>query len=137
MDMERDSDPICGGDTIAPSLTISSQRRHELLGTTPGIPRSGGATRHLMHVVLRILKSWPRLMALHQTTHLPPMIHRVQLAGETPVPLANCYALVKLWADHTSSTAKLVHDSVLQEARRLLREVSPCTCVLSLSEYHG
>ncbi|KAK0609190.1 hypothetical protein DIS24_g12407, partial [Lasiodiplodia hormozganensis] len=115
-------------NTIAAGLVISPQRRQELLGTT-GSPRSsssrGGARQHTLHVVIRILKSWPRLMAMHGASpqHLPPMMHPVQLephADALPVPLANCFALTKLWATHTRATAQLVHDAATQEVQRLL-----------------
>lgn len=119
-------------NTIVAGLVISPQRRQELLGTT-GSPRSssrGGARQHTLHVVIRILKSWPRLMAMHgaSPSHLPPMMHPVQLephAAALPVPLANCFALAKLWATHTrDNTAQLVHDAATQEVQRLLRSYS-------------
>lgn len=117
-------------NTIAAGLIISPQRRQELLGTITS-PRcssrsGGGARQHTLHVVIRVLKSWPRLMAMHgaSPSHLPPMIHPVQLephAAALPVPLANCFALAKLWATHTrDNTAQLVHDAASQEVQRLL-----------------
>ncbi|KAB2573319.1 hypothetical protein DBV05_g7994, partial [Lasiodiplodia theobromae] len=119
-------------NTIAAGLVISTQRRQELLGTTasPSSSRDGGARQHTLHVVIRILKSWPRLMAMHGASpqHLPPMIHPVQLephADALPVPLANCFALAKLWATHTCATAQLVHDAATQEVQRLLHSHHP------------
>ncbi len=104
-------------------LDISQERRRRLLGVVPGTPNTDTVAKHTMHFIIRNLKSWPRLMALHQVTHLPPMIHRIQLSGDIPIPLANCCTLVKMWADHSKNSAGLVRDTILREIQRLLREV--------------
>lgn len=105
------------------SLDIPEERRRQLLGLVPATPNTGAVAKHTMHFILRNLKSWPRLMALHRMTHLPPMIHRIQLSGDVPIPLANCYTLVTMWADHNKSSAGLVRDTITREIQRLLREV--------------
>lgn len=116
---------------INPKLAISASRRQALLGTAPETPSSDGVVRHTMHFVIRVLKSWPRLMAIHDTAHLPLMIHRFQLLGGIPTPLANCYALVKMWAGHTPGSRALVQNTILQEVHRLLHEVcdGPWQCI--------
>ncbi|KAF6794576.1 C6 finger domain containing protein [Colletotrichum sojae] len=91
------------------NLVIPDTRRRQLLGFAPDNPITGPVAMHIMHLVIRHLKSWPRLMAVHRTHHLPPVIHRLQLLGDMPVQLANCYALVNMWADHTAASAKLYH----------------------------
>lgn len=69
-------------------------------------------------------------MAVHYIDHLPPVIHRLQLLGGMPLQLSNCYALVRMWADHTAGSEKLVRNTILGEIHRLLGEVlnnSPST----------
>jgi hypothetical protein len=77
-----------------------------------------------MYFIIRVLKSWPRGMAVHHTAHLPPIIHRLQLADGLPAPLANCFTLAKMWADRTEGSGELVQSTILHEVRRLLREHS-------------
>jgi hypothetical protein len=108
---------------IASRLVISDHRRQVLLGNAPNTPRSDVVVKHTMHFVIRVLKSWPRLMAAHDTAQLPPIIHRLQLSDGIPTPLANCYTLVKMWAGHADGSRSLVRNTILQEVRRLLDEV--------------
>lgn len=106
------------------NLMMPEERRQQLLGGASGSPSMDGVTLHTMRLVIRNLKAWPRLMAVHGTRLLPPIIHSAQfLDGDMPVPLANCFTVVKMWADHAPSSATLVHDTVLGEIRRLLRDV--------------
>ncbi|KPM42971.1 hypothetical protein AK830_g3546 [Neonectria ditissima] len=114
-----DLDPL---QHVQPQLVISSNRRQVLLATAPDTPNSDAVARHTMHFVIRVLKSWPRIMAAHDTAHLPPIIHRLQLTHGTPTPLANCYTLVKMWAAHTDGSRDLVQKTILQEVQRLIRE---------------
>lgn len=109
---------------IGPRLVISSERRQLLLGTAPGIPSSGPVHKHIMHYIIRVLKSWPRMIAVHGLTQLPPIIHKLQLGDRVPVPLVNCLALAKMWADHHDDSAALVQRTVMQEVQRMLKEVS-------------
>ncbi|KAH6889444.1 hypothetical protein B0T10DRAFT_513959 [Thelonectria olida] len=111
-------------ERIPPRLVISDHRRQVLLGTAPSAPSSDVVVKHTMHFVIRVLKSWPRLMAAHDTDQLPPILHRLQLSEGVPTPLANCYTLVKMWAGHTDGSRSLVRDTILQEVRRLLDEHS-------------
>lgn len=119
LDSSPTSEPV---DLQDISLDIPEERRRQLLGV-PGTPNTDAVAKHTMHFILRNLKSWPRLMALHHTTHLPPMIHRLQLSGDMPMPLANCYTLVRMWADHNKTSAGLVQDTINREIQRLLVEV--------------
>lgn len=109
---------------IAPELIISSYRRQILLGAARDTPNTDHVARHTMHFVIRVLKSWPRMMATHHTRHLPPMVHRLQLADGIPIPLANCYTLAKMWITHSEGSRDLVQNTVHDEVRRLLRDVS-------------
>ena len=108
---------------VQPELINLNERRQALPGTAPGTPSSDFAVRSTTRFVTRVLKSWPRLMAAHHTAQLPPPIHRLQVAEGVPTPLANCYALAKMWAGHTEGSRELVQKTLLQEIRRLPDEV--------------
>lgn len=108
-----------------PELVISDQRRQALLWTAPKTLITGAAPQHAMHFVIRVLKSWPRMMATHDPgLILPPVIHRAQLEYGMPKPLANCYTLVKMWAGQAVGSRELVQTTILLEVRRLLSDVS-------------
>ncbi|KAK8123161.1 C6 finger domain protein [Apiospora sp. TS-2023a] len=79
--------------------------------------------RHTMHFVIRVLGSWPRLMATYHTCQLPPIIHNSQIAdGSLPKPLAHCYTLTKMWDSQVAGSGDLVQGIVLDEVQRLWRE---------------
>lgn len=102
---------------------VTELRHQELLNGTSGQPELHAATRHTMHFIIRVLKSWPRMMATPDLALLPPMIHNVQFEHGTPTPLANCSTLVKMWAEHVEGSSRLVHTSISQEVQRLFHEV--------------
>ncbi|KAK3297134.1 uncharacterized protein B0H64DRAFT_119087 [Chaetomium fimeti] len=107
---------------IPPELVVSQERRQILLGKAPGTPNHDLVVRHTMHFTIRVLRSWPRMMAAHHTAQLPPPIHRLQLVDGVPTPLANCYALTKMWSEHTDGSRELVKNTILHEIERLLGE---------------
>ncbi|KAH6635763.1 hypothetical protein F5144DRAFT_155445 [Chaetomium tenue] len=107
---------------IPADLVVSHERRQTLLGKAPNTPNNDLVVRHTMHFVIRVLKTWPRMMAAHHTAQLPPPIHRLQLVDGVPTPLANCYALVKMWSEHTDGSRELVKNTILHEIERLLGE---------------
>ncbi|KAK4061454.1 hypothetical protein Trihar35433_9781 [Trichoderma harzianum] len=109
-------------ELIAPELVISNYRRRLLLNETRRTPNTDPVARHTMHFVIRVLKSWPRMMGSHLTSQLPPMIHRLQLADGIPIPLANCCTLAKMWIMHSEESRALVQRTVHNEVRRLLRD---------------
>ena len=108
---------------IPSELVVSQGRRQIMLGKAPNAPSNDLVVRHTMHFVIRVLRSWPRMMAAHHTAQLPPPIHRLQLADGVPTPLANCYALTKMWSEHTDGSRELVKNTILQEIQRLFGEV--------------
>lgn len=112
---------------IPSELVVSQERRQTLLGKAPNTPSNDLVVRHTMHFVIRVLRSWPRMMAAHHTAQLPPPIHRLQLVDGVPTPLANCYALAKMWSGHTDGSRELVKNTILHEIQRLLGEVRTCT----------
>lgn len=111
-------------EPIAPELVVSNYRRRLLLNEARLTPNTDPVARHTMHFVIRVLKSWPRMMGSHLTSQLPPMIHRLQLADGIPIPLANCCTLAKMWIMHSEESRDLVQRTVHNEVRRLLRDVS-------------
>jgi hypothetical protein len=117
--------PHRGPGEVNPQLVISAERKRVLLGQ-PGTPSTDIVVRHTVQFVMRILRVWPRMLASYSTTErLPPIIHKLQLADGMPAPLANCCTLVRMWADHSEEGSRtLVRNTILEEVRRLLREVS-------------
>ncbi|KAL4886073.1 hypothetical protein BJY04DRAFT_213610 [Aspergillus karnatakaensis] len=101
---------------------VSEQRRQEILGPDQPTPNSEVLRAHTVHFILRTLKSWPRLISMHGTARLPPIIHRVQVASGIPVPLANCFTLAKCWAAGIDGSVEFMRESIIQETRRLLSE---------------
>ncbi|KAL2802365.1 hypothetical protein BJX63DRAFT_437954 [Aspergillus granulosus] len=91
-----------------------------LSGLTP--VRDGILTNRAMYFMLRVLKSWPRMMAIHGPDLLPPFIHKFQLANGIPEPLAICFTLVNIWSAGMESNPELVCESIVKEIRRLLYE---------------
>ncbi|KAK7985792.1 C6 finger-containing protein [Apiospora saccharicola] len=105
------------------TAVISEERRKVLLGTAPGTPSNNMVVRHTMHFVIRVLRSWPRLMATYHTAQLPPIIHNSQIVdGALPKPLAHCYTLAKMWDSQVAGSGDLVQSIVLNEVQRLWRE---------------
>jgi hypothetical protein len=107
-----------------PVMAITDARRQELLGTAPGAPISDTAVKHTVQFVVRVLNSWPRMMASRQAGQFPPIIHPVQFAEKMPTLLSNCSVLAKMWLEHDGGSSELVQHTVLQEVRKLLCEVS-------------
>ncbi|PVI06126.1 hypothetical protein DM02DRAFT_35172 [Periconia macrospinosa] len=112
---------------VSPKLLLSPERRQILLGTAPGAPVSDAAVRHTMHFVIRVLKSWPRLIAMHHFAQLPPVVHKLQLESGVLGPLARCHALACMWATHTPDSSDSVQNAVVEEIERLRDQYSSCT----------
>lgn len=68
-----------------------------------------------------ILKSYPRQMLRHGG--LPSFIHPLQVAGQMPQALANCYSLVLMWEGRAAGSESMVTETVQREMKRLLDEV--------------
>ncbi|KAK9242967.1 hypothetical protein V1506DRAFT_570300 [Lipomyces tetrasporus] len=69
-----------------------------------------------------VLRTYPKCML--RPSGLPPIIHPLQFAGDQvmPLPLANCYSLVRLWYGRASGSESIVTTTVKQEMERLLQE---------------
>jgi hypothetical protein len=109
----------------SPDLALTPDRKRVLLGQ-PGTPNTQMVVRHTVQYVVRLLRVWPRMLASYSTTgHLPPIVHHLQLTNGMPAPLANCCTLVRMWADHSEGGSRtLVKSTIIEEIRRLFREVS-------------
>ncbi|VUC35716.1 unnamed protein product [Clonostachys rosea] len=72
----------------------------------------------------RIYRTYPRMLST--CDKLPPFIHKSQvLAKKPPMPLANCLALCKMWANSSSSVAAgsdFAKTLIKTELTRLLEE---------------
>lgn len=130
---------VCGPSTAAsgdvdPDLTLPSDRKKVLLGQ-PGTPNTQIVVRHTVQYVVRILRVWPRMLASYTATEcLPPIIHHLQFTDSMPAPLANCCTLARMWADYSEEGSRpLVKGTIIEEIRRLLREVSKYTLLRSQS----
>jgi hypothetical protein len=106
-------------ETIAPELVSSRERSLIILGTPHGIPSTDSLARHAMFFVIRVLRSWTRMIAATHTSIFPPMIHHLQLKHGLPVRLASCYTLIKMWDDNKAA----VSDLMIQEIKTIFHEV--------------
>jgi hypothetical protein len=106
---------------IPPELIVSEERRRIILGGTPDRSTPNIAVYRTMQFVIRVLTSWPRLMATHHTSQLPPPIHRLQFDHDgVPKALKYCYVLTKMWVEHADTSPELVRNTIMNEMQRLL-----------------
>ncbi|CAG9954629.1 unnamed protein product [Clonostachys rosea f. rosea IK726] len=80
-----------------------------------------------MSFVIRVLQSWPRMMAGLVGARFPPIIHHLQVAQGLPLPLAQCSTLLKTWMACDDSGRALVHDLIKLEVKRLLQQYQSYT----------
>ncbi|KAL2812534.1 hypothetical protein BJX63DRAFT_421752 [Aspergillus granulosus] len=75
---------------------------------------------HSMEFIFRVLRSWPRMLA--DEFRAPPLIHHTHVADgkRLPVPLANCFTLVKMWHGRCQGSEEMVHRLIKNEANTLL-----------------
>ncbi|PGH09148.1 hypothetical protein GX51_00902 [Blastomyces parvus] len=87
--------------------------------TAPSTPAPAySLTHHTMQMLFRIAKTWPRMMA--RGIQLPPIIHPKQVSdGNMPLPLANCFALVKMWHGQPHGGASIVQQTVKREMQMI------------------
>ncbi|KAL3455189.1 hypothetical protein BJX64DRAFT_297910 [Aspergillus heterothallicus] len=70
--------------------------------------------------IFRVLRSWPRILAEEFQT--PPLIHHTHVADgkRLPMPLANCFTLVKMWHGRCQGSDEMVHRLIENEVNTLL-----------------
>lgn len=108
-------DPPHTSSLPSPEISIGDDWMLPLLPPADAAPP---LARHSMEVLLRVLRTWPRILA--KEFQLPPMIHPSQVAHRTlPQPLANCFTLCKMWAGHWDGASEMVRDTVLKEMKSL------------------
>ncbi|KLJ05494.1 hypothetical protein EMPG_11028 [Blastomyces silverae] len=96
----------------------SSGEGVQITPSTPTPACALGLTRHTMQTLFRIAQTWPRMMA--KDTQLPPIIHPKQVSdGNIPEPLANCFALVKMWHGQPNGGASIVQQTVRREMQAI------------------
>lgn len=104
--------------------SLPERQRQQLTGGPAHDISFTAIAGHTARFGLRTVKSWARLLAVHGTAHLPPMMHKCQFSCGTPGPLANCLTLLSMWGSSTPENAQVVHDTILAEVKRLLGSVS-------------
>jgi hypothetical protein len=87
----------------------------------PGVPEP--ELKAGVVLMCRVFRTYPRMMS--RRVQLPPFIHDHQLRGMVPVPLANCFALSRMWNGHTDveGSANIVQSTIRAEMDRLFNEV--------------
>ena len=95
---------------------------HNALGLLPSSTETPKLVRHSMELILRILRTWPRMLAKEIQT--PPMIHPSQLSEPVKTGiLSNCITLVKMWYGQCSGATEIVQDTVKREMQELINTV--------------
>lgn len=108
---------------IAAELVYSRQRSQVLLGTPHGTPSFDALSKHTMRFVIRVLRSWLRIMADGKAATFPPIVHNIQLKDGVPIILAYCCTQVKMWVAADKDERRVMSASLLQAIRRLIVEV--------------
>ena len=76
---------------------------------------------HTVQYLSCVLRSFSRQML--RPGHYPPIIHPTQMAGEVPLPLANCFSLIRMWEGQAHGSEGIVAETVQREMNRLYEEV--------------
>ncbi|KAK2809451.1 hypothetical protein FQN50_003719, partial [Emmonsiellopsis sp. PD_5] len=85
----------------------------------PPVNKTPKLVQHSMELILRVSGTWPRKMA--KGTQLPPFVHSTQMLDDNiPTPLANCFALVKMWDGQCRGGSNIVQQTVKKETQNLL-----------------
>lgn len=106
---------------LADSSRLGSRWLNSLVTATPP-KRIKPLSQTTVNYAYRVLKTYPKMVL--QPGRLPPIVHPLQLRGqETPVPLANCLSLVRMWEGRAEGSEGVVNDVLTREMERLFREV--------------
>lgn len=75
-----------------------------------------------LQYISRVLSSYPRRMV--RDGDIPPIIHHTQVSKQgTPLALANCFTLVRMWMQAAPGSEAIVVHTVQNEMDRLAAEV--------------
>ncbi|KAL5337898.1 hypothetical protein BJX70DRAFT_367990 [Aspergillus crustosus] len=102
---------------------------------------SAGLMHHSMEFIFRVLRAWPRMLADEFQT--PPLIHHSHLgdSNSLPLPLANCFTLVKMWHGQCQGSGDMVNRLIENEVNNLLSkyedfdEASHLACLQAVTIY--
>lgn len=107
---------------VADSVEIQNRWLKSFFSSGDQIPRKHFHP-HTIQFASCVLRSYPKYML--RDGGMPPFIHPLQVDRRwLPVPLANCYSLVRLWETRVQGSEAIVIDTVKREMERLLSEVS-------------
>ncbi|KAH6682460.1 hypothetical protein B0J14DRAFT_573639 [Halenospora varia] len=106
------------------SHDINAIRDRWLYPYVEGSPAQHAVVGHSVFFLCRVLRTYPRMMARRGISRcLPPMIHPHQvIEGQTPLPLANCFTLTRMWKDAGETGWALVEETIKREMERLFHE---------------
>jgi len=77
---------------------------------------------HSMELILRILRTWPRMIA--KGIQLPPIIHSTQAPDTLKVPLlSNCFTVINMWYGQCPGATDMVQATVKKEMQHIIDTV--------------
>ncbi len=76
---------------------------------------------HTVQYLSCVLRTFSKQM-LRPGTY-PPIIHSTQMAGPVPLPLANCFSIIRMWESQAHGSEAVVAETVQREMKRLYDEV--------------
>jgi hypothetical protein len=78
---------------------------------------------HTVQFLSRVFRSYSRQPL--RPGCFPPFVHPLQMGnGELPLPLANCFSLIRMWMGREHGSDVLIVETVKSEMQRLFDEVS-------------
>lgn len=97
----------------------------------PGSPNTTPPlVKHSMETLLRVMKTWPKMLAKGLQT--PPMFHFSHVDQATILrPMENCIRLARMWASQSNSAIEVVRQTIVQEMRTLFEQVGRIIILLS------
>ena len=120
--LDRTPENATSYPTSATTPTIDLISDQWLMSMIPTTDTTPILAKHSMEVLLRVIGSWPRMMA--KEFQLPPIIHTSQISGKVlPLPLANCFTITKMWHSQCHGSSNIVRDTVMKEMTTLFENV--------------
>ncbi|PGH11155.1 hypothetical protein AJ80_07257 [Polytolypa hystricis UAMH7299] len=92
------------------------------LSALPSIRTTPILTRNSMQLLLRVFRTWPRMIA--KGLQMPPILHSMQLSDTTtlPIRLVNCFTLAKMWDGQCDGASNIVCVAIKKEVQALFNE---------------
>ncbi|OJJ06707.1 hypothetical protein ASPVEDRAFT_65317 [Aspergillus versicolor CBS 583.65] len=88
-----------------------------------------------LQYISRVLSSYPRRMV--RDGDIPPIIHHTQALERTPLALANCFTLVRMWMQAAPGSEAIVVQTVQKEMDRLASEDPNLPDITHLSTFQA